>query len=340
MRRDEFIVTRQARWERLEALITRASKSLRGMDGGEILELGRLYRTASADLATARRDFPEDSITLYLNGLVARAHPIIYQDTPSGLSELGQYLRYGFPAAFREAVRYTALAFGLFAASAVIAAVLVAVQPRLADVLLPGEAANLRGVMIQHHLWMKGATSNHSVAANFIMLNNIRVAFLAFAGGMLLGLGALLVLIQNGVMLGTIGAMVAHYGLSLAFWSFVVPHGVIELSVIFMAGGAGLMIGDAILRPGLLPRTDAIAATARTAAAILGGCIPLLMIAGTIEGFFSPSGAPPAAKFAVGIVAGSLLYAYLLFSHPTPAQTEEYRFEQVLSARAISEPAP
>lgn len=309
------------------------------MDGGEILELGRLYRAATGDLATARRDFPGDPVTRYLNSLVGRAHATVYQGSPSGLRRLGRYARYGFPAAFREAVPYIALAFALFAVSAVIAAFLVAVQPRLADVLLPGEAAALRSVMAQHHLWMKSATSNHPVAANFIMLNNIKVALLAFAGGMLMGLGALLVLVQNGVMLGAVGAMVARYHLSLAFWSFVAPHGVIELSVIFIAGGAGLMIGDAILRPGLVSRSTAIAVASRKAAMVLFGCIPLLVIAGTIEGFFSASDAPPITKFTVGIITGILLYSYLLLSRPPRTVAEEYRFEDVLLQGSRVEPA-
>lgn len=339
MRRDEFIEGRRARWERLDVLLTQAHRGLRQMAGSEILEMGRLYRAVTADLATARRDFPGDSVTMYLNGLVARAHPVMYQGGPSGLRQLADFLRYGFPATFRETGGYTALAFGLFAGGALVAAILVAVQPHLADVLLPGEAGGLRAVMAHHHLWMKSATSNHSVAANFIMINNIKVALLAVAGGILAGIGALVVLLQNGVMLGAVSAMVAQYHLSLPFWAFVLPHGMIELSVIFIAGGAGLMIGDAVLRPGLLSRGDALTGAARKAASLLFGCIPLLMIAGTIEGFFSPSDVPAFAKFAVALIDGSLLYSYLLLSRP-PASHQEYGFDEALRDSLTAETAP
>jgi len=132
-----------------------------------------------------------------------------------------------------------------------------------------------------------------------------------------LGLLTLWTMAANGINLGTVAGMAAHYGLSRQLWSFVVPHGVIELSVIFMAGGAGLMIGDAILRPGQLRRRDALITAARRGVHIVFGCVPLLVIAGTIEGFFSPSNAPDAAKFAVGTISGLLLYAYLLGSRPT-----------------------
>ncbi len=322
MWRDAFIEGRRSRWERLDVLVTHAGHNLRSMAGSEILEMGRLYRATTADLATARRDFPDDSLTLYLNGLVARAHPVIYQGGPSGLQQLTIFIRYGFPATFRETAPYTACAFGLFAVSAIIAAILVAIQPRLADVLLPGQAGALRAVMTQHHLWMKSATSDHSVAANFIMLNNIKVALLAAAGGILVDIGSLVVLLQNGVMLGAVATMVAQYHLSLPFWAFVLPHGVIELSVIFIAGGAGLMVGDAVLRPGLISRGEAITNAARQAAMLLFGCIPLLMIAGTIEAFFSPSDAPPALKFVVALIAGTLLYSYLLMSRPAEMRNE------------------
>jgi uncharacterized membrane protein SpoIIM required for sporulation len=100
-----------------------------------------------------------------------------------------------------------------------------------------------------------------------------------------------------------------------------VPHGVIELSVIFMAGGAGLMVGDAIVRPGLRSRREALTIAARRGVRLVFGCVPLLVIAGAIEGFYSPSDAPDTAKIAVGAIAGILLYAYLLGSRPTVRRT-------------------
>lgn len=296
----------------------------------EILQLGELYRAATSDLAIARRDFPHDRVTLYLNGLVARAHPLVYQERGIGLARIGRFVRYGFPAAYRDALPYTALAFAIFLLSALIAAALVTWRSSLADVLLPGQAPQLRQVMSQHHLWMQSATSNNSVAANFIMLNNIKVAIVAFAGGMLAGALTLLVMVQNGISIGAVAALVAQYHLSEGLWSFVAPHGVIELSVIFMAGGAGMMIGDAILRPGLQRRQDAIVQAAQHALKVLLGGAALLVVAGTIEGFFSPSNAPDALKYAVGAITGVLLYSYLLGSRPGIREMP-YTFEDVLS---------
>lgn len=314
MQQAQFLASRQARWERFETLTEIAARDPRHLSGDDLLELGRLYRAVSSDLAVAQRDFPRDRVTLYLNGLLARAHPVVYRRPPVDVRAAARFFRYGFPAAYRAAGMYTAIAFAMSALAALVSAALVAYRPALADFLLPGTAQSLRSVMEQHHLWMQSATSNHSIAANFIMINNIRVAFIAFAGGLLLGLGTVLVLIENGIMLGVVAAMVAQYGLSAPFWSFVLPHGVIELSVIFMAGGAGLMMADAVLRPGLLRRRDAVARAGRHAIDLVFGAVPLLLIAGTIEGFFSPSDAPTSLKITLGIVTGILLYSYLLLS--------------------------
>jgi uncharacterized membrane protein SpoIIM required for sporulation len=313
MQHDQFVTSRQERWSELESLLGRAGRGrVTRLGGDDFLRLGSLYRVAASDLALARKYFPTDRATLYLNGLVRRAHPIVYQPSASR-AEIGDFVRYGFPAAFRKVGPYTAFAFGIFLLSAALAAAAVVYHSANAGLLIgQAEVQSLQGVMSQHHLWMGANTSNHSVAANFIMLNNIKVAFIAFAGGILLGLGTIYIMAQNGIMIGAIGAMVAQYGLSRQFWSFVVPHGVLELSVIFMAGGAGLMMGDAILRPGQRPRSKALAGAARVSAQIILGCVPLLVIAGTIEGFFSASNAPAWLKVGIGVVSGALLYAYVL----------------------------
>lgn len=329
---DTFVASRRERWERLETLLGRVvSNGPANLSAAEFLELGALYRSATSDLAVARRDFPTDKVTVYLNGILARTHPVVYRDRRMTVAGVGRYVRYGFPAAYRAVGRYTVLAFGLFALSALVAFVLVSLDDSLADVLLPGTAQPLRNVMEQHHLWMNAPGESSSIVANFIMVNNIQVAFLAFAGGVLLGTLSAYVLISNGIMLGAIAAMVGSRGLAAPFWSFIVPHGVIELSVIFMAGGAGLSIGDALLRPGFRPRRDSFAQASSLAVRVLFGCVPLLIVAGSIEGFLSPSSAPVPLKLALGVTSGLLLYSYLLFSRPH-VRVAEYRFEDLVPA--------
>ncbi len=315
MNRSLFISQREARWGALEKLVSRASRRRSGLSTNQLIELGKLYRATAVDLALALKYFPDDRTTIYLNSLVRRSHSVVYMSRPSSGSGVLDFVRFGFPESYRRIGAYTAASFGICLVSAVLAAVAVITHQSNADLLLGhSQASQLRGIMSQHHLWMGQNTADHSVAANFIMLNNIRVAFLAFVGGIAVGLGTIAVMVENGIMIGAIGAMVAEYGLSRQFWTFVLPHGVLEMSVIFMAGGAGLVFGDALLRPGLRPRGKALVDAARTAALIILGCIPLLMIAGTIEGFYSASNSPAFLKVAVGLVSGTLLYTYLLTS--------------------------
>jgi uncharacterized membrane protein SpoIIM required for sporulation len=148
--------------------------------------------------------------------------------------------------------------------------------------------------------------------ATIIFTNNIQVAFLAFAGGVLFGLGTVYVLVSNGLMLGSVLGAAQFYAVGPLLWSFISPHGFLELTCIVIAGAAGLMLGDALLRPGLLLRREALARAARRAVELVVGAAPILVVAGLIEGFVSPSDLPFAVKMAIGLGAACVLYALLL----------------------------
>jgi uncharacterized membrane protein SpoIIM required for sporulation len=163
-------------------------------------------------------------------------------------------------------------------------------------------------------LWTDIEPALRSAASSLIMTNNIRVMFLTFAGGMTAGLLTAWILISNGMHLGAIFGLLQVHGLSAGLGEFVVAHGVIELSVIFLAGGCGLYMGDALLRPGLLSRKQALVTHTRISVQVILACVPLLVVAGVIEGFVSPSGLPWWLKAAVGIATGVALYWYWLFS--------------------------
>ncbi len=168
--------------------------------------------------------------------------------------------------------------------------------------------------MVAHEgkLWIDIPFEASSFAGAMIMTNNIQVTFLAFAGGMLAGLFTIYVLLMNGVQFGAVFGFVHAYGLGPDLWEFVVGHAFIELTVICIAGGAGLRVGHAMVVPGLLRRRDAIAIAAREAMGLVTGGALLLIIAGIIEGFISPSILPWTVKASVGVGSGILLFAYLL----------------------------
>jgi uncharacterized membrane protein SpoIIM required for sporulation len=126
-------------------------------------------------------------------------------------------------------------------------------------------------------------------------------------------------MVFNGLIIGGLTGLTAHYGVGFELWTFVIGHGIIELSTIFIAGGAGLMLGWAIIRPGLMSRRDALTVAARKAVRLVIGCVPLLVIAGVIEGFISPAeGIPWPVKWGIGLGSGLLLYAYLFLAGRRP----------------------
>jgi len=310
---EAFVAAHRPGWERLEGLLRRMRGGRVTGLGDDVLAFGHLYRQTTSDLAVARRDYPYDHVMVYLNGLVARAHPFVYRGEAMNTRRLRDFYSQTIPRVFRRTLPFT-LAALLLTALPTLACYLVAVaHPEAAYVLLPGMAERLVPIVQRHHLWFNGAPGgSESYVASFIMSNNIKVALIAFAEGVLLGLLTVYILVFNGIMLGTLAGVVQHYGLSLGFWSFVVGHGVLDLSVIVIAGGCGLQLGWAILHPGLDTHGVAVVMAAHTAMVLILGAAPLLVVAGAIEGFLSRSPAPVLLKLVTGSATGALLYGYLL----------------------------
>jgi len=310
---DQFLASRRPDWERLEALVARARDQAGRLSADEIEELGRLYRRSTSDLALARRDFGRDRVARYLEQLVGRAHPVVYRRRRGEWRDLWRFVAVGFPRAFREAWPYTAAAAALFVVPCLLAFAATRIDPINGRILIGARTFVER--VEQGQSWLEAPRAQQGpLLSSFVMVNNIQVAFLAVAGGVLFGLGTVYVLIANGISIGAVAGLAATYGLGPTLSDFAAAHGGIELTVIFVAGGGGLRMGRALLWPGLLPRRAALAAAARRAFTLLLGCVPLLAIAGTLEGTVSPSALPGAAKLAVGLLATSALYAYLLLA--------------------------
>jgi uncharacterized membrane protein SpoIIM required for sporulation len=154
-------------------------------------------------------------------------------------------------------------------------------------------------------------------ASSSIMINNIQVSLAAVAGGMTAGLLTVYSMLLNGLMIGTIGALVTQNNLAFPFWAFVFPHGALELPAIFLAGGAGFLLARAIVFPGQYRRTDALKLYGARATQLVFGLVPMLVIAGIIEGFFSPNPyIPNLVKYLAGLVLFVSLIAYLSRKRP------------------------
>jgi uncharacterized membrane protein SpoIIM required for sporulation len=316
---EDFITTKKPNWERLTAILNKSQLGgLAALSADELNELGRLYRSATSDLAVARRDFAGHRVADYLNGLVARAHGAVYQSRAARRRGIVEFFTIIFPRTFRATWGYTLAAFLMFLLPALASFYVAYRDPAAGAALMPGIEDRIQDIRDKREWWKTINEDGRAASASFIMTNNIQVAILAFAGGTLLGVFTLYLLAQNGLMLGIVAGASQALGFAPNLWGFVAAHGMIELSVIFMAGGAGLQLGWSVVRPGLLTRRAALVVAARRAAQLLLGSIPLLAIAGTIEGFISPSDLPLAAKLAVSFTSGVLMYSYLLLAGREP----------------------
>lgn len=325
MHPDDLIQTRKHDWQSLETLIQRGQGRGAPLSPEEVQSLGRLYRQATSDLALVQRDFPGHRLGQYLNGLVAQAHALVYRGEPLAVQRLKRFITHGYPRLYRELLPFTLVALAMLLIPALVAGISTAVYPPAARWMLPVDVQGVIPDIENRDLWVNIPVSERPYASAFIMQNNIRVTFLAFGGGVLLGTMTTWSMVLNGLILGGLTGLTIHYGVGGELWSFVIGHGVIELSVIFIAGGTGLKLGWAILRPGLVTRRAALVQAAQQAVRLLVGCVPLLVIAGLIEGFISPAeNIPWPVKWGVGLVSGALLYAYLLLAGREKVSTRDH----------------
>jgi len=174
--------------------------------------------------------------------------------------------------------------------------------------------------MERHEMWTHSIVGVAPMESSWLMTHNLTVSFGTFASGIVFGAGTFYFIVYNGLLLGVIGTACHQYGMSVLLWSFVAGHGALELPSILIAGGAGFRLGHAMLFPGALRWKDSVAQGGVEAARLVSGIIPLLVIAGTLEGFFSPSQAPVWLKFTVGGMLFSLLNLWLFRPvKPAPA---------------------
>lgn len=299
-------------WQRLEQLLEMQSgRGLRGLSRTEVREFGELYRRAASDLAIARAETRDPKLLNYLNSLVIRAHGYVYRSENEGASLVATFFGRDLPRTFRANGRYFITAGAVFILFAVLGFVTTWMDLDFTHyVALEG----ITDQIIAGDRWWLSLNDSNQVGASFIMTNNILVMMRVFALGAFLGIGALFSLAFEGARLGSVFA--ACYKIDPAFGndlaSFVVGHGVVELSCIVLCAAAGMMIGYAIIDPGDLTRSQALKKKGIEAARIVIGCAAFLLVAGTIEGFLSPSALPAAFKIGTGLLTGAVLYSYLM----------------------------
>ena len=307
MIRNVWIDRRKQSWERLDALLRQVESSgVRSLSAAELRDLGLFYRQAAADLSTVRADRSSRTLEQYLNRLAGRAHNFVYSGRRISAMSLWNFMAHGYPRLLRRLSAYVYLATVITLVTALFGALLTLLRPDFAALYM-GPA--MMDSINQHKMWTESILSVKPAAASGIMTNNIMVCFVTFAGGITAGLWTLVSLYNNGMMLGVIATVCAQHGMSLSLWSFIAAHGALELPSIMLAGAAGLRLGAGILFPGMLRRRDAIAVAGAESVQLVAGTIPLLIIAGTLEAFLSPTHLPVALKFSVG----AFLFIALIF---------------------------
>jgi len=305
-----WLEKRKTYWARLELLVDRSNKGgISALDHRELQELGLLYRQTASDLATVREDVTSNQLAFYLNQLLGRAHNLIYMGHKQKISGLVRFYTQTYPQVFRETFRQTLLAFLIFAVTGVASWAVTIHDPAFADRLL---CPQMTATTEKREMWTQSIVTIKPLAASSIMTNNLSVSFTTFALGITAGIGTIWMMVVNGMLIGVIGAATWQAGMALQLWSFVAPHGVLELPAIFIAGGAGLEIARGMLFPGLLPRRESLAIAGGRAARLVLGIVPMLIIAGIIEGFVSPSGIAKPLKFLLAAVLFAALTTYLL----------------------------
>lgn len=306
-----WIARREPHWKRLDTLLRQAeTKGLKSLQSGEIRELASLYRSVAADFARARSQQVGNIITQNLQLLTTRGYNQIYQGSrQQEWQAVVEFYRWGLPALVQQTAGYIALATAIFLLGVIIAWWYAWRDPTFMSLIVPEEL--IRKVQDDRELWMGRIVGIEPLASSNITINNISVSFGAVAGGITAGFYTIFLLFFNGLSIGTIATLVGQNNLAYPFWAFVFPHGSLELPAIFFAGGAGLLIARAIVFPGKYKRGDALKFYGSLAVQLVYGIVPMLIIAGTIEGFFSPSPVVPAPiKYLVGVVLFVLLVMY------------------------------
>ena len=270
---DQFVRERKTDWERLGRIADkfgpgRAPKLSRD----ELWELGRLYTGAVADLATLRSSpavsAGDSEVVAYLNGLVVRVHGLIYRKPPFRWSSLARFFAAQFPRAVRSAWVYVAVAVGVFGLFLAAGFALGMENNGFVELLVPEP---IIGKVEKGQVWFADLYTAAPQASSFLMTHNVSVTFLIVASGITFGIGTVYLLALNGLLLGAVAALCLNHGLSMQFWSFVLPHGSLELSAVIIAGAAGLVLGHTLIDQGPFRRAEVLSVRGREAGALALG---------------------------------------------------------------------
>ncbi|HIJ73298.1 MAG TPA: hypothetical protein HPP83_04270 [Candidatus Hydrogenedentes bacterium] len=286
----------KAVWDELEGLVNRARRrGVRGLTAEELARLDRLYRLSTIHLAQLRARVKNEAMARRLNRLVAKAHSFLYvSPRVNPLARVALFYLNGFARAVCRTGRYHLASVALFLVGALGAYYASARYPSAAyaflpqgEIRLPGSGPGQLRSALEHGRDWGGAEK--LVFASFLLQHNTKVGFVAFASGVLCGVPTVFLIVVNGALLGTFAAVHHQNGIVAELWAWLLPHGVTELGAVMLCGGAGLMLGVAVLRPGYRTRRANLVAAGREALRLVVGVVPMFILAGFIESYVRQS---------------------------------------------------
>jgi uncharacterized membrane protein SpoIIM required for sporulation len=299
---DAFVSTHADEWERLARLSRQ-----RHLSGEQVDELVTLYQRAATHLSVVRSAAPDPALVSRLSTLVARARAATTGSHDPAWRDVSRFFLRSFPAALYRTRRWWVLTGLASVLVAVLVGAWVAGDPQVqASVAAPEDVRQL----VEHDFASYYSENAASGFAAKVWTNNAWVAALSIAFGVL-GLPVLWVLLQNAANVGLVGGLMAANDRLDLFFGLILPHGILELTAVFVAAGTGLRLFWAWVDPGPRPRLRALAEEGRAAAAIALGLVVVLAVSGVIEAFVTPSGLPTWARIAIGVVAEMLFLAYV-----------------------------
>jgi uncharacterized membrane protein SpoIIM required for sporulation len=313
----EYVELRRPKWVALERLLDVAERDgLKKLSLDDARTLSRLYRAASSDLLWVRARAGSADVSGYLNDLVGRAYALTYPGKKVRLADITRFLTRGFPDLMTSEWRAVVASLLVFFSGFGFGWVGMLFDPEAAPYLVPEQHRELDPVKrAEDEAKTDGATVEGQAAfASFLFTHNIQVAFFAFALGITAGIGTVIMLFSNGVLLGALAWVYASKGMMGWFWAWILPHGIPEITAICIAGAAGFLLARGQVAPKGLSRRVAIRREAITAVKLLLGTLALFVLAGLIEGTISQIHPPRLSiEFKIGfaLLVGAGVYAYL-----------------------------
>jgi uncharacterized membrane protein SpoIIM required for sporulation len=306
---DVFVAAHHAEWDRLAELVRRSNR-LRGPEADELVAL---YQRVATHLSIVRSSVPDPALLGRLSTLVAKARSAVTGSHSQSWRDIGRFFAVSLPAAIYQSRRWWLSAALLFTLVGGLLAAWVAGNPEVqASIAAPDEIRALTEPGGEFETYYTSAPAS-SFAAQ-VWTNNAFLAAGCLVLGVLLGIPVIFILLTNAANVAVAAGLMAAAGRLDIFLGLIMPHGLLELTALFVAAGTGLRLGWTVIDPGRYTRAEALARQGRAAGGIALGLVVVLLISGVIEAFVTPSGLPTWGRIGIGVLAelGFLMYVFWL----------------------------